>query len=175
MYNKHVFVHDSRYGWSTLPYRIEDNYNDIVCKCDLELVYLKNWVFGEVKKIRAPIVLPDADKKTPKKPKESKATADIIPSNVTSVNIITHNVPGKSDRTLRKWPAVVPKKMTERKSNRKCQNVDYSKLDASTEEPSPHASAVSQTYCANPQKLFWKPIKSARWCPPVYWKNGYDD
>ena len=56
MYNKHVFVHDSRYGWSTLPYRIEDSYNDTVSKCDLELVYLKNWVFGEVKKIHAPIV-----------------------------------------------------------------------------------------------------------------------
>ena len=66
MYNKHVFVHDSRYGWSTLPYRIEDDYNDIMCKCDLELVYLKNWAFGEVKKIRVPTVKPDADEKAPK-------------------------------------------------------------------------------------------------------------
>ena len=102
MYNKHVFVHDMRYGWSTLPYRIEDNYNDVVCKCDLALVYLKSWAFGEVKKIRAPVVVPDAGKKTPKKPKESKATPDVIPSNVTSENIITHNVPEKLDRTLRK-------------------------------------------------------------------------
>ena len=70
MYNKHVFVHDSRYGWSTLPYQIEDNYNDIVCKCDLELVYLKNWVFGEVKKIRTPIVKSDADGKITKKPRD---------------------------------------------------------------------------------------------------------
>ena len=41
MYNKHVFVHNSMYGWSTLPYRMEDSYKDVVCKCDLELVYLK--------------------------------------------------------------------------------------------------------------------------------------
>ena len=102
MYNKHVFVHDSRYGWSTLPYRIEDNYNDTVCKCDLELVYLKNWVFGEVKKIRAPIVKSDADGKITEKPKEYKVTLDVIPSNVTDANVITHNVPRKLDRALRK-------------------------------------------------------------------------
>ena len=119
MYNKHVFVHDSRYGWSTLPYRIEDNYNDIICKCDLELVYLKNWVLGEVRKICAPIVKLDADEKITEKPKESKVTLDIIPSNVTDVKVITHNVPRKSDRALRKGPAAIPKKMTERKSNRK--------------------------------------------------------
>ena len=76
-------------------------------------------------------------KKLPKKPKESKAILDVIPSNVTDVNVITHNVPRKSDRALRKRPAAIPKKMTERKSNRKQQNVDYSKLDAPTEEPSP--------------------------------------
>ena len=119
MYNKHIFVHDLRYGWSTLPYRIEDNYNDIMCKCDLELVYLKNWVFCEVKKIHEPIVKPDADEKITEKPKESKATLDVIPSNVTDVNIITHNVQRKSDHALRKRPAATPKKMTERKSNRK--------------------------------------------------------
>ena len=39
MFNKHVFVHNSMYGWSTLPYRLEDNYQDVVKKCDLELVF----------------------------------------------------------------------------------------------------------------------------------------
>ena len=62
MYNKHVFVHDLMYGWSTLPYQMEDNYNDVVRKCDLELVYLKNWVFSEEKKIRAPVVILDSQK-----------------------------------------------------------------------------------------------------------------
>ena len=51
MFNKHVFVHNSMYGWCTMPYRTEDNYQDIVDKCDLELVFLKCWAFGEVKKI----------------------------------------------------------------------------------------------------------------------------
>ena len=70
-----------------------------MCKCDLELVYLKNWVFGEVKKIHTPIVKSDADGKITEKPKE---TLDVIPSNVTDANVITHNVPRKSDRALRK-------------------------------------------------------------------------
>ena len=102
MYNKHVFVHNSMYGWSTLPYRMEDSYKDVVCKCDLELVYLKCWAFGEVKKIRGPAGVPDAGKKTPKKPKEPNMKPSVIPSNVTTKNVINHNVPVKSDRTLRK-------------------------------------------------------------------------
>ena len=102
MYNKHVFIHDLMYGWSTLPYQMEDSYKDVVCKCDLELVYLKSWTFGEVKKICVPAVVLDAGKKISKKPKESKVTPNVIPSNVTRENVITHNVPEKSDPTLRK-------------------------------------------------------------------------
>ena len=102
MYNKHVFVHNSMYGWSTLPYRTEDSYKDMVCKCDLELVYLKWWAFGEVKKICGPACVPDTGKNIPKKPKEPKMKPSIIPSNVTTENVIPHNVPAKSDHTLRK-------------------------------------------------------------------------
>ena len=69
MYNKHVFVHNSMYGWSILPYQMEDSYKDVVCKCDLELMYLKCWAFGEVKKICGPASVLDAGKKTHKKAK----------------------------------------------------------------------------------------------------------
>ena len=51
MFNKHAFVHNTMYSWSTMPYRREDSHADIVAKCDLELVFLKCWAFGEVKKI----------------------------------------------------------------------------------------------------------------------------
>ena len=102
MYNKHVFIHNSMYGWSTLPYHTEDSYKDMVCKCDLELVYLKCWAFGEVKKIRGPTSVPDTGKNIPKKPKEPKTKPSIIPSNVSTENVIPHNVPAKMDRTLRK-------------------------------------------------------------------------
>ena len=164
MYNKHVFVHDSRYGWSTLPYRIEDDYNDIVRKCDLELVYLKNWVFGEVKKIRVPTVKPDADEKSIEKPKESEA---IIPGNVTNINVITHNVPRKSDRILRKGPTAIPKKMTERKSNRKQQNIDYSKLDAPTEEPSPPRKRQKLNLLRKPSKTVLEAHKKHKMMSPL--------
>ena len=102
MYNKHVFVHNSMYGWSTLPYRMDDSYKDVVCKCDLELVFLKCWAFGEVKKICGPAGAPDMGKKTPKKTKEPKMKPSVIPNNVAVENVIPHNVPVKSDRTLRK-------------------------------------------------------------------------
>ena len=57
MFNKHVFVHNVMYEWSTLPYRMEDSYKDIVSKCDFKLVFLKCWAFGEVKQICGPTSL----------------------------------------------------------------------------------------------------------------------
>ena len=91
MFNKHVFVHNSMYGWSTLPYRLEDNYEDVVKKCDLELVFLKCWAFGEVKKIRAPT--------TTRNPTEEQKVADaaavVIPGSVMGSNVITGNVKQK--------------------------------------------------------------------------------
>ena len=72
MYNKHVFVHNSMYGWSTLSFQTEDTYKDILCKCDIELVFLKCWTFGEVKKIRGLAVIDKKGKKTSGKPETSK-------------------------------------------------------------------------------------------------------
>ena len=88
MFNKHVFVHNSMYGWSTLPYRLEDNHRDVVEKCDLELVFLKCWAFGEVKKIRAPTTT----RKPTDEQKVADAAANVIPGNVTDPNVITGNV-----------------------------------------------------------------------------------
>ena len=64
MFNKHVFIHNSMYNWSTLPYRMEDSYKDIVCKCDIELVFLKCWTFGKVKQIYGPTDVPKIGKHT---------------------------------------------------------------------------------------------------------------
>ena len=153
IYNKHVFVHNSMYGWSILPYRMDDSYKDVVCKCDLELVFLKCWAFGEVKKIRGPAGAPDAGKKTPKKTKEPKPKPSVIPSNVAIENVIPHNVTVKSDRTLRKRSVAVTKKVTEHKSNRKWQNVDYSKFEADADEPSPPLKRRKPN-------LMWKPSKT---------------
>ena len=162
MYNKHVFVHNSMYGWSTLPYRMDDSYKDVVCKCDLELVYLKCWAFSEVKKIRGPASVPEANKS-----KESKTKLDVIPSNVSAENVIPHNVPSKSDCTLRKRAVAVPKKVTECKSNRKHQIVDYSKLDGDVDEPSPPRKCRKPNLMQKPPKTVLAAHKKRKMMSPL--------
>ena len=65
MYNKHAYVHTARYGWSTLPFKTETPFMEVAAKCDIELVLLHCWSFGEVLKIRKPML--------PNKPNEKKA------------------------------------------------------------------------------------------------------
>ena len=51
MYNKHAYVHTAKYGWSTLPFKIDTPFIETMTKCDIELVLLHCWSFGEVLKI----------------------------------------------------------------------------------------------------------------------------
>ena len=51
MYNKHAYVHTAKYGWSTLPFKIDTPFIETMKKCDIELVLLHCWSFGEVLKI----------------------------------------------------------------------------------------------------------------------------
>ena len=68
MYNKHAYVHTAKYGWSTLPFKIDTPFIETTKKCDIELVLLHCWSFGEVLKIRHPLL--------PKKPKNLQS-ADV--------------------------------------------------------------------------------------------------
>ena len=52
MYDKHVYVHTARFGWCTIPTKFDTKLSAILPKCDLELVFLDCWSFGEVVKIR---------------------------------------------------------------------------------------------------------------------------
>ena len=113
---------------------------------------MKCWAFGEVKKIHGPVSVPDSGKNIPKKPKEPKMKQSVIPSNVTAENVIPHNVPVKSDCTLRKRAIAIPKKMTEHKSNRKHQIVDYSKFNAGADESSNLMHKPSKTVLAAHKK-----------------------
>ena len=88
MFNKHVFIHNSMYGWSTLPYHMEDSYKDVVNKCDLELVFLKCWAFGEVKKIQGPTNAWQDVTITP-------TPSNVIPANIPDPNVIPGNVSRK--------------------------------------------------------------------------------
>ena len=136
MFNKHVFIHNSMYGWCTLPYRMEDNYQDIIDKCDLELVFLKCWAFCEVKKIRGPTSTRLANVKD--KDKDSTpASKAVIPSSVAELNVKPGNVRCRSSRASKQTLPAPPKKVTQCTSSRKCQAVNYSKLDDGLDTPTP--------------------------------------
>ena len=152
MFNKHAFVHNAMYGWSTMPYRREDNHADIVAKCDLELVFLKCWAFGEVKKIRGPTTTQQAD--------NTPSTTDVIPGNVPIVDVIPGNVTRKWTRSS-KTPQ---KKVTERTSKRRRPAIDYSKLGDTDDIPSPKRENERWTYCVDHQKPCWKLIKNEKRC-----------
>ena len=106
MYNKHAYVHTAKYGWSTLPFKIDTPFIETTKKCDIELVLLHCWSFGEVLKIRRPLL--------PKKPKNLQSTdasnlmaltsktandpnVPVIPRKVGSQIIIPGNVSTEDD------------------------------------------------------------------------------
>ena len=68
MYNKHAYVDMAKYGWSTLPFKIDTPFIETTTKCDIELVLLHCWSFGEVLKIRRPLL--------PNKPKNTQSVPD---------------------------------------------------------------------------------------------------
>ena len=134
MFNKHVFVHNAKYGWCTMPYRTEDNHQDVVNKCDLELVFLKCWAFGEVKKIRGPT----RNSLTSVEDKDSTSVSKaVIPSSVASLTVIPGNARRRFTCASKQIMPVPPKKVTQCTSSRKRQAVDYSKLDDGSGIPSP--------------------------------------
>ena len=83
MYDKHVYVHTACYGWSTLPMKVNEDLDKLLPKCDMELVLLDRWSFGEIHKIRKPQL-----------PTTTTMTTDVITENVagTMTPVITGNV-----------------------------------------------------------------------------------
>ena len=154
MFNKHVFVHNSMYRWSTLPYRMEDSYTDIVNKCDLELVFLKCWAFGEVKKIQGPNSTQQGDTGTP---------TNVIPGNVHSANVIPGNVTKKRAR-----PSKTPqKKVTQCTSTRKPPTIDYAKLGDVDDIPSPKRKRRKVNLLRGPSKTVLEAHKKRKMMSPL--------
>ena len=56
MYRKHVLVHLKHYWWCTIQHKLPGDLHEILDQCHLELVFVREWVFGEVKQIRKPLV-----------------------------------------------------------------------------------------------------------------------
>ena len=155
MFNKHAFVHNAMYGWSTMPYRREDSHADIVAKCDLELVFLKCWAFGEVKKIRGPTTTQQAD--------NTPSSIDVIPGNVPTVNFI----PGNAARKRTRSSKTPQKKVTERTSTRKRPAIDYSKLGDAGDIPSPTKKKRKVNLLRGPSKAVLEAHKKRKKMSPL--------
>ena len=168
MFNKHVFVHNSTYGWSTLPYRLEDNYQDVVKKCDLELVFLKCWAFGEVKKIRT---LAEMRKPTDVQ-KVSGDTANVIPGSVACPSVITGNVSRKSKRTTKQTLPAPPKKVIQCTSSRKRRTIDYLTLDKESDIPSPPRKRRRPNLLRKPSKMVIAAHKRCKQMSPLGTTTG---
>ena len=55
MYNKHVYVHNKQFYWCTALHVIKNKVDlDLIKDCEIELIFVRPWVFGEVKKVRVP-------------------------------------------------------------------------------------------------------------------------
>ena len=55
MYNKHVYVHNKQFYWCTAVQKITCEMDlDLINDCEVELVFVHSWVFGEVKRVRIP-------------------------------------------------------------------------------------------------------------------------
>ena len=89
---------------------MEDNYQDIIDKCDLELVFLKCWAFGEVKKIQGPTGTRLATVEDKEKPDGTPASKAVIPSSVTNPNVIPGNVRRRSSHASKQTLPVPPRK-----------------------------------------------------------------
>ena len=111
MYNKHAYVHTAKYGWSTLPFKIDTPFIETTVKCDIELVLLHCWLFGEVLKIHRSRLpnksrntqnVPDADHSfhIASSKSESNSENPVIPRKANSQivlpgNVAEDHVPGK--------------------------------------------------------------------------------
>ena len=149
MYDKHAYIHTARYGWSTLPLKINEDLDALLPKCDMELVLLDIWLFGEVQKIRKPTITATASTTTVVIPKNaitplniSVITGNALKTTPCSVSVkrIASSAAKPTKRTTCS-PAYdmhthpTPKKVTQCTSGRKRVKVDYSQFDVATDDP----------------------------------------
>ena len=150
MYDKHVYIHTARYGWSTLPMKVNEDLNALLPKCDMELVLLDQWSFGEVHKIRKPQLPAITSTKMDVITKNASGMMDpVITGNVkptapckvrvTRITSITANpkrcAQGNSGYDMRSRPP--PQKVMHHTSGRKRKKVDYSQFDLTDDPPTP--------------------------------------
>ena len=60
MYRHHAYVFTQMFWWTTLLYTVPVTEKELLSQCDVILVYMKEGVFGELKRIRSPAHIRDA-------------------------------------------------------------------------------------------------------------------
>ena len=86
MYNRHVIVYTKKYHWTTVVHRVHVPEEEVAGWCDIHLLFIKSYVFGEIKRIRKPSfpsILPTPMPKTPTTSSvitgDSIDSSDVIP------------------------------------------------------------------------------------------------
>ena len=58
MYNRHVIVYTKKYHWTTVVHRVDVTEEEVAGWCDIHLLFIKPYVFGEIRRIRKPSAPP---------------------------------------------------------------------------------------------------------------------
>ena len=89
MYNRHVIVYTKKYHWTMVVHRVNVSEEEVAGWCDIHLLFIKPYVFGEIKRIRKPVTpltLPIP------KPKQTESSAVITEEGTNAEKVI----PGKN-------------------------------------------------------------------------------
>ena len=147
MYHKHALVHLKHHWWSTIQHTLPGDLNEILDQCHLELVFVHEWVFGEVKVIRKPLSI-----RVP-----SPKPLGIMDSSMTLKN--TEEIPDQSTVTTsiaqRKTPAVITENASVMNSfSTKDCNVCIERLPTMMAVPVvvTNSNTMSYNMCAQPPK-----------------------
>ena len=149
IYDKHAYVHTARYGWSTLPLKVNEDLDALLTKSDMELVLLDIWSFGEVHKIRKPTITVTATTKMVVIPKNVATPSNVSVITGNALKTVPCSVPVKRIVSSANKPTkrttcssvydmhthLTQKKVTQRTSGRKGEKVDYSQFDLTTDDP----------------------------------------
>ena len=176
MYNKHVYVHNKLFYWCTAICKIRCEVdNDLTRDCEIELVFIHPWLFGEVKRICLPKghTAPDTQG-TSKSGKPNSGTSDTgITENAHSTKTINTDtkkctVPliQINSATSKSQPSkanndVPTSTEPSRHMHRKCKITDYSKLfDYDDDNGKDLATPPSLVMRKRPVNLLKKPSRS---------------
>ena len=132
MYNKHVYVHNKIFYWCMAIHIIKSKVDlELINDCEIELVFVHPWVFGEEKKVRRPKgTLPSTSTMTPKPAKTDTGITENIKVDQTQETkdcmVTLTRIKGVQVNNLPKPPAKETGQM--RCTRRKRTVTDYNKL-----------------------------------------------